>query len=276
MTSTYSRREHVYRTEAIVIGRLDLGDVDRILTLYSPQIGKLRAVAKGVRRPQSRLGPHLELFARTKVMLAKGRDLDLITSAETVDGHWPLRSDVEAFGHAAYMAELINEFTADRQENRNAFDLLARSMHLLAEKVDPSALTRHFELGLLGAIGLRPELYRCIQCDRDIEAERNALSARLGGMLCPQCRSVDLSAPELSVNAQKYIRVLDRSGLSVAVKFRLDEATKGEIERAFSGYLRHHAERESRSLGVIKSIREWVPEYRIAASAGAADQRSTK
>jgi DNA repair protein RecO (recombination protein O) len=271
--TTNQRRDHVYRTDALIIGRLDLGEVDRILTLFTPQHGKLRAIAKGVRRPQSRLAPHLELFSESRVMLAKGRDLDVVTSAEMLDAHWPLRGDLEAFGHASYLVELLNLFTQDRQENRRAYDLLSRSLRLLGEGVDPYAVTRHYELALLDLVGFRPRLYQCVGCDEEIVAEANALSLQLGGLLCPRCRPADLSAPALSINAQKYIRVLDRDGLAGAVKLRLDPATAGEVERALSSYARHHAERESRSLGVLKSIREWRPPYDVAA---AGDQRSTK
>src|SRR5215213_2618887 len=146
---TTSRREQIYRTEALVIGRLDLGEVDRILTLYSPQHGKFRVVAKGVRRPKSRLAPHLELFCQTRVMLAKGRELDIVTSAEMIDGHWPLRTDVDAFGHASYLVELLNQLTEDRQENAAAYDLLMRSLRLLSEGISPYSVTRHYELALL-------------------------------------------------------------------------------------------------------------------------------
>lgn len=272
---TNSRRDHIYRTEALIVGRLDLGEVDRILTLFTPQHGKLRAIAKGIRRPQSRLAPHLELFSQSRVMLAKGRELDVVTSAEMVDAHWPLRTDLEAFGHASYLVELLNLFTEDRQENLAAYELLSRSISVLAEGVDPYAVTRHYELALLIAVGFRPQLYRCVNCEREIVAEANALSSRLGGLLCPMCRSADLAAPILSINAQKFIRVLDRSGLAGAIKLQLDPPTAAEVERALSAYARHHAERESRSLGVIKSIREWRPPYDVAASAPV-DQRSTK
>lgn len=258
---TTARRDHVYRTEALVLGRIDLGEVDRILTLFTPEHGKIRVIAKGIRRPQSRKAPHLELFSQTRVMLAKGRDLDVVTSAETIDAHWALRSDLEAFGHASYLVELLNLFTEDRQENARAYDLLKSSLHFLAEGVDPYPVSRFYELALLTAVGLRPQLYQCVGCEREIIAEPNALSFRLGGLLCPHCRSADLAAPVLSVNAQKYLRVLDRSGLAGAIKLRLDPQTAADVERALSGYARHHAERDSRSLGVIKSIREWRPEY---------------
>lgn len=258
---TNPRREHIYRVDAIVTGRLDLGEVDRILTLFSRQRGKLRAIAKGIRRPQSRLAPHLEFFSESRLMLAQGREIDVITSADMVDAHWTLRTDLDAFGHASYLAELLNQLTEDRQENAAVYNLLAGSLRVLAEGVNPFAVTRHYELALLSLLGFRPELFACVRCGAEIVPAKNAFSARLGGIICPDCREADASAQVLSVNAQKYIRMLDRSGLGAAVQLQLDPETALEIERALAGYARHHAERESRSLGVIKSIREWSPGY---------------
>lgn len=270
---TENRREHIYRTEALVMGRLELGETDRILTLYTPQYGKYRAVAKGIRRPTSRLAPHLELYSRTRLMLAKGRELDVVTGAESLDAHWPLRGDIERFGAVSYLVELLNQLTEDRQENAPLYTLVARSIELLAQAADAFAVTRHYELALLTLLGFRPELYRCVQCERNLEAEPNAFSAHLGGMLCPACRGVDQSAMLLSVNAQKYIRVLDRSGLAAAMQLRPEGVTAGEIERCLGGYARHHAERDARSLGVMKSIREWQPAYEVVPGAKAAPGR---
>jgi DNA repair protein RecO (recombination protein O) len=178
-----------------------------------------------------------------------------------VDAHWALRNDIEGFGHASYFVELLNQLTEDRQENQAAYDLLMRSLRLLAEGVNPYTVSRHYELALLSILGFRPRFFECARCESEITAVPNAFSARLGGCLCPECRSADGGAPVLSVNAQKYLRTLERSGMSATVRLELDPATATEIERALAGFARHHAERESRSLGVIKSIREWSPDY---------------
>ena len=248
--------ERIYRTEAIVLSRLDYAEADRILTVYTPQRGKLRLIAKGVRRPTSRLGPHLEYFARADLMLSRGRELDTVTGAETVDAHLGLRDDLDALGHASHLAELLNRMTEDRQENEAAYDLLARSLRLLSDGVDPFAVTRHFELALLALLGYRPELYRCVGCDRELTATVNTLSHGRGGLLCPLCRADDGGSFPLSVNAQKYLRTLDRNGLSAAARLRVDEGLRNELEGALGGYIRHLTERDLHSLRVWHAIRE--------------------
>ena len=256
VTTPVPLQERLYRTEAIILGRFDYGEADRILTVYTPHRGKFRVIAKGVRRPLSRLGPHLEYFTRCRLMLAKGRELDTVTGAETIDPHLGLRADLDAFGHASHLAEVLNRLTQDRQENEAAYDLLASSMRLLADGVDPFAVTRHYELALLVLLGYKPELYRCVACEADLSALPNAFSSRLGGALCPLCRTADAGSRLLSVNAQKYLRTLDRNGLAAAAKLPADGGLRAEVEGMLGDFLRHFAERDLASLRVWRSLRD--------------------
>lgn len=189
----------------------------------------------------------------------EGEELDTVTGAETVDAFLPLRADLDAFGHASHMAEVLNRLTEDRQENRAAYELLASSLHLLADAVDPFAVTRHYELALLTLLGYKPELYRCVSCEADLSAVSNAFSARLGGVLCSLCRGADGGSRMLSVNAQKYLRTLERHGLATAAKLRLDPGLRAELEGTTSDYLRHLTERDLASLKVWHALRDGSP-----------------
>lgn len=253
-----SLRDRLYRTNAVVLARQDLGEADRIFVLYTPGRGKLSAIAKGVRRPKSRMGPHLDYFTEVSLELAKGRDLDVVTHAATVNAHLGLRSDMEAYGHAAHFAELVRHLTQDRQENRQVYELLASSLSLLNDGVAARPVGRHFELMLLGLLGFRPELFRCVNCLRALEPEANSFSNRLGGMLCPTCRAVDPSAVTVSLDAQKYIRLLARSGLAAVIGIALTEPLEREIASLLASYVRYVAEREFASLGVLSSMRQAI------------------
>ena len=247
-------KERLYRTEAIVLSRLAIGEADRILTIFTPAHGKIRVIAKGVRRPRSRLGPHLEYFTKAELMLARGRDLDIVTSAESLDAHLPLRSDLSAFGHASHLAELVLRLTEDRQEQPAAYDLLARSLRLLADGVNPFAVTRHFELALLGILGYRPELYGCVVCGNVIEEAPNRFLPLRGGFACTGCSNSENSGVLLSVNAQKYIRTVDRQGLAAAVRLSLTPELEAEIERFATVYLRFLTERDLHSLRIWHAL----------------------
>lgn len=247
-------KERLYRTDAVVLSRMALGEADRILTIFTPRFGKLRVVAKGVRRPTSRLGPHLEYFSKSALMLARGRDLDVVTSAETLDLHLNLRTDLAAFGHASHIAELLLRLTEDRQEQAEAFDLLTRSLKLLDNQVDPFAVTRHFELALLGLLGYRPELYSCVVCRNPIGETPNRFIPARGGFACASCASGDSSGVVVSVNAQKYLRTIDRHGLAAAARLELSADLQTEVELFATTYLRFLAERDLHSLRIWHAL----------------------
>jgi DNA repair protein RecO (recombination protein O) len=252
--------DRLYRCEAIVLARMDLGEADRIVTLYSRQHGKFRAIAKGARRPLSRLGPHLEYFSHTRVMLARGRDLDVVTGAETENAHLAIRASLDAFGHASHMVEILNRLTEDREENAAVFDLLLRSLRLLDEGVDPFHVTRHYEVMLLGMLGFRPELYRCVECQESLRPAPHHFAIALGGLLCDRCRGHAAGGRVLSVSAQKYLRAIERGGLGTTIRLEIDGSLRAEIEGALGAYLRHVAERDLGSLRVWRELGGGSPE----------------
>ena len=253
---TDSLRDRLYRTEAIVLGRLNFAEADRILVVFTPQRGKVDVIAKGARKATSRLGPHLDYFARIRLDLARGRELDVVTGVETIETFPRMRADLDAYGHASYCVELVRALTQPREEHREVYDLLARSLTLLDQGVDPWVVTRHFELALLHALGYRPELFRCVHCERDIAPELNTFSPRLGGLLCPRCRVEDPSSLPLSINAQKYLRTMERSGLAAVARLRPAASERIEIQQATSHYLRHIAERDFHSLRVLGALQD--------------------
>ncbi len=249
-----SLRNRLYRSEAIVLSRQNLGEADRIFTVFTPERGRLGIVAKGIRRPRSRFGHYLDYFARVHLDLARGRDLDVVTGVTAIDSHEQLRTDTESYGYAAYFAELTRHLTQDRQENRPLYDLLASSLALVSEGVDPWPVARHFELGILTLLGYRPELFHCVNCARELEAVPNSFSSKLGGILCPSCRLADPSALGLSVHAQKYLRTLARSGLTAVIRLNVPESLQGEVVNALTTYIRFVAEREFSSLRVLDAL----------------------
>ncbi len=106
-------RDRLYRVEAIVLKRSDYGEADRLLTLFTPDLGKLRAIAKGARKPSSRKSGHVELFTHSALLIARGRHLDVVTQADTLDAFLPLRENLDRLGFAYYLAELVDQFVEE-------------------------------------------------------------------------------------------------------------------------------------------------------------------
>lgn len=250
----HSNRSRQYRTRAIVLQCRDLGEADRIFTVFTPSHGKLGVIGKGARKTTSRLGPYLDYFCEVDLELTRGRDLDVVTGASAVNRHVSLGQNIDAYGNAAHMAELVRDLTQDRQENQPVYHLLAASLALLEDGIDPWHVARHFELGMLVAIGYRPEMLHCSQCQRELDAVPNGYSVALGGMICPDCAGADRAAQVLSVNAQKYLRLLVREGLAGVIRLQPTNDERHDVSQALLTSLRHVGERDFDSLRVLGTM----------------------
>jgi DNA repair protein RecO (recombination protein O) len=200
-----------YQTEAIIIKKTKLGEADRILTFYTPHLGKIQAVAKGVRRPRSKMAGHLELLTHSLVSLARGRNLDTVTGSQTVSSFLPLKSDLWLTSCALYAIELVNQFTPDDVENLPLFQLLRETLDQLGHTSHQELALRYFELHLLHKVGYRPQFHQCVACQKPLEPTSNCFCLSSGGMLCPDCSPDQPFSYPLSVNAQKVLRALQNS-----------------------------------------------------------------
>jgi len=251
-------RPRTYQTEAIIIRKTKLGEADRILSLYTPHLGKIQAVAKGVRRPRSKMAGHLELLTHSQIPLARGRNLDTVTGSQTINSFLPLKSDLWLTSCALYVTELIDQFTADHIENYPLFQLLLATLHRLCQGGDNDLVLRYFELHLLEEVGYRPQLQQCVACHLPLTPVTNSFCPGAGGMLCPNCsRSQPLTYP-VSVNALKVLRLLQNSDYDTAKRLRMNPELSHELEEIIKRYLKYLLEREVRSAAWLDTLREQI------------------
>lgn len=244
------------RTEAVVLRHSDFGEADRLLTLYTREQGKLRAVAKGARKIASRKAGHLEPFTRVKLQLARGRDMFIVTQAETVDAFPPLRVDLSLTGYAAYVLELLDRFVPDEESaSPSLYRLLVETLLRLATESNPWLTIRSYEMRLLDLLGFRPQLQECANCAKEIQPEDQFFSAALGGAVCPRCGQGLPGLWPISVEALKYLRHFQRSDYRAALRARPDSGTQKEIETVMQGYFQFLLERELNTPGFIKRVR---------------------
>ena len=247
-----------YQTEAIIIRKIKLGEADRILTLYTPHLGKIRAVAKGVRRPRSKLAGHLELLTHSQVSLARGRNLDTITGSQTINSFLPLKSDLKLTSYGLYATELVDQFTAEHIENYPLFQLLLETMHCLCQVGDNELALRYFELHLLKEVGYRPQLQQCVSCCQPLEPITNSFCPSAGGMLCPSCSQGQPLTYPVSVNALKVLRLLQSSDYSTVVKLKMTPELSHQLEGVMRDYLKYLLEREIKSAAWLDTLRSEV------------------
>lgn len=254
-------RERTLRVESVVLRHADWGEADRLLVLYTREQGKLRAVAKGVRRVHSRKAGHLEPFTRVVLMLARGRELWIVTQADTVEAYLPLREDLERIGLASYVVELLDRFTYEEGANRPLYQLLVETLTRLCEQEDPFLAVRYYEIRLLDLLGFRPELINCVNCGELIQPQNQYFSALLGGALCPRCGPQEPTSRPVSVAALKYLRHLQRSSFSEAGRAQISAAVRLEMENLLQYYLTYLLERALNSPAFLREVRRRYPNH---------------
>ncbi|HEX7593313.1 MAG TPA: DNA repair protein RecO [Anaerolineae bacterium] len=282
-------RDRLYRVEAIVLKRSDYGEADRLLTLFTPDLGKLRAIAKGARKPSSRKSGHVELFTHSALLIARGRHLDVVTQADTLDAFLPLRENLDRLGFAYYLAELVDQFVEEGDalsrgeyhtrsessaprddgtvENQPLFDLLFHALKWLGDAAtDPALLARFFELHLLQHVGYRPQLFQCVNCGTPLEPVQNFFSAEAGGALDPKCIETQREhiaghgrdVMPISLEALKVLRHLQTREWEAMRSLRLNAETHSEVEALMQRYIAQYLERNLKSVEFLRTLKQPV------------------
>ena len=248
-----------YSTDAIVLSRFDLGEADRVLTLITPDVGKLKAIAKGIRRPTSRLGGSLEPFAELNVALHRGRTFDVVIEVRVGHAWLHLRDSLESAATAWYLAELADRSLEERHAAEPLYALLRRAYELLDAGMAPGRVARWYEMHLADELGVRPEVDRCVECDRMLEADESfRWVPPLGGVLCHRCPGPPIDRTRLSLEALKLLKAYQRLDVEALAGLRLAVGVEREVESAMRDFIRHALEREARSLAFLDEVRARV------------------
>jgi DNA repair protein RecO (recombination protein O) len=249
------RPERTLRAESVVLRHSNWGEADRMLVLFTREAGKLRAIAKGARKMRSRKAGHLEPFTHVKLFLARGRDLWIVTQAETIDAYLPMRDDLVRTAYAAYVVELLDRFTYEEGENRPLFQLLVDTLQRVAALPDPFSAVRFYEIRLLDLMGFRPQLSACLGCGAEIKPEDQFFDVVQGGVLCPRCGGGAPTARPITVTALKFMRHFQRSGFSEADRAQISTAVRREMEALLNHYITYLLERRLNSPAFLQEVR---------------------
>ncbi len=216
-----------FRAEAVVLNHQNWGEADRLVTLYTRQRGKLRAVAKGARKTRSRKAGHLQPFTHVVLQLATARGPFIITQVETLNAFGPIREDLTLTGQAAYLVELIHRFML---------------------------VARYYEMRLLDYLGFRPQLQTCLHCGDLLEPVAQFFSGSEGGILCPNCANQHPSLRPVSMETLKYLRHFQRSSYHEAARANPEANIRAELESLMQFYLTYLLERGLNSPRFIREV----------------------
>ena len=177
-----------YRCEAITLKTAPLAEADLLVTLFTRERGKLRAVARGARRVSSKLIGHLEPLTQVRLSMAQGRNLDYVNQAQVIDGFSDLKQDLDATTKGFYVAELVDGFGSEASPNPPLYQVAEDVLKSIGLNPNSDWPLRFFEMQLLNLSGLMPELYRCVECRTTLSPDKHRFSPALGGAICTDCR----------------------------------------------------------------------------------------
>jgi DNA repair protein RecO (recombination protein O) len=231
------------KTEAVVLRSMRYGEADRILHLYTPNRGRVSAIAKGVRRARSRFGGRLEPFFRLNIELHEGRgELLTVTGAQTVDGYARLRADGHALDAAARACDAVGRLFETSEPHPGVFNLLCRQLALLDEQSGAGGgrasagwgTALAFRLKLLLAAGLAPQLGACASCGE--HEHLVGFSGAAGGVVCGACE-----AGSFPLHPEAYDFMTEALGRAMTEVPDASDPALGQVERAIAATLEHHA-----------------------------------
>ena len=195
-------------TDALVLRHSDYGDYDRMVTLFSPEYGRIDAIARGCRRPKSPLVNAVEPFTSGEFQLYYRRDRYSIDQCQIKESFYELRTDYDRLVHGMYWLKLLDAAVMAEAPAPDLFLITLRALaHLNYSDLPPALLTMAFEMHFMAQLGFAPRMNQCVQCGRSIDGDAR-FDARLGGAVCLNCSSM---APFISNGARRIMIKLPRT-----------------------------------------------------------------
>ena len=246
----------VYSAEAVVLRKVDYGEADRILTLFTRERGKLPAIAKAVRRAKSRMSGQLDVFSHGQMLLAEGRRMDVVTQFQRISRSDGLAADLPRGAAAAVVVEVADKVLEERHPQPELFEVVVGALdHLSQPRVSARLELCDFLMQVLGELGYTPALADCARCGKPIGETGLGFSPIAGGVICADCNKSELPSPPISARAVKVLRVCAAGDRDLFFRLRLDEDDLAALEGALEAQLEHHLDRQLKSIDFARRVR---------------------
>jgi len=243
-----------YLTQGLVLKHTPFGEADLLVSLYSREFGKIRALAKGTRKPTSRMVGHLEPLTILDLSLFKGRNLDTINQAQIVNNLGSLKSDLSQISEGLYVCELIDGFGNESNPNIELYRVAIETLENIDRDHQQHLNLRWFEIHLLRTTGFKIELDTCTQCNRDIEPQQHRFSPDSGGVVCLHCNITAHRIYPLSLQALKVLRFLERTPLNNLPHLNISNTLEKELKLLLGNTVRYWIDKEIRSNAFIEHL----------------------
>ncbi len=241
--------------QGIVVRHTNYDEADRFITFLTPYLGKVSALAKGVRKMNSRKAGHLQPFTYVDVQISKGRGASwLVTQVSTIEAFPAIWGDLNKTVHTSCVLELADRFSLEDSANVPLFQLTLNTIRRIALLEDTYPVQRYFDLQLLSVTGYRPQLHECVLCKKKIEPVDQFLHYELGGVLCPDCGAKTRGARLISMKSLKYFRYYQTHSFNEALSAGWPADIRMESENLLIGYESFLLERKTNSQHFLENM----------------------
>lgn len=215
--------------DAIILSRKNFGEADRLISAFSRDEGKIKIIAKGVRRSKSKMAGHIEPFSYGKYFLAEGKNFYILAGAETLNSNSKLSSNLNLYKYSSYLCEITEALFVENQPNEKIFSLLKNILTLLPDlKDDQKEISiRFFEFSALKNIGYAPNFYHCKSCGKKL-IEETSFNGSFEGIFCKNCFTNSKEGIEKSF--LKVLRLFDDKDLNYVLKIKDIEKYNGKLK----------------------------------------------
>lgn len=245
--------------EGIIIRSIDYGESSKVITLFSREHGKVGIMARGAKKPKSRLAAVSQLFTHGYYLCKTGAGSGMpdLSQGDILESYRELRQDILRTAYAAYFAELLDRLTHEREANPFLFQLLLLTFRYLDEGKDPEILARIFESKMLIVAGIRPQLQACCNCGR--EEEPYKISVTQGGLLCPQCQASDPYAIAVATGTWKLLRLFQLFDLERLGEIEVKAATRSQLRHVLRSFIDEHLDLRLKSRSFLDQVEKLTP-----------------
>lgn len=247
----------LFRTEGIVLKSMRLNEADKIVTIFSYDYGKIKGIARGVRKTRSQFGSSMENLTIIKVLLYKGKNINTISQSEIISSFFPQTKDIFRYGLAIQCAEIVDKLSVEEDPNRGAYLLFKKFLLLLKDEQNPTLLVESFKWKLISLLGYEPELKRCIYCNNLLNNNGHYFfDIAKGGISCIRClgKKGYYQIKITNYHLKLIQRILDADLEKIHNK-EIDQSILRELEKITDTYLAFHLEIENQSRNFLNRIK---------------------
>lgn len=243
----------LYRTKVIVLRSRNFGEADRVLVLYSEELGKFEAVVKGARRQRSRFVGNTLPFNYLEGLFFTGKNLDSLSQVELVHSFSALREDLTRFAYASFWVELIDGFLPERQETGELFRFLLAAFIVLEKTGEPEMINLAFQARILKYLGYQPELNYCACCGESPESKQ-LFSAEAGGLVCRGCSNQFRDLAPVNPELLNWFNLLGETDLREVNRLNIEKMNRHKLFALLSAFIEHRLERPIKSRVFLDSL----------------------